>query len=42
MKVLRRVVVFDARDLDAESSFWAGLLGGVLDRDIDWHSVVRG
>ena len=40
MKINRRVVVFDASDLEAESSFWAGLLGGTVHRDPDWHSVV--
>jgi predicted enzyme related to lactoylglutathione lyase len=40
MKVIRRVVVFDADDIDAESSFWAGLLGGTVHRDDDWHSIV--
>lgn len=40
MQILRRVVVFDARDIDAESRFWAGLLGGVVHRDDDWHSIV--
>lgn len=40
MKVIRRVIVFDARDLEAESTFWAGLLGGQIHRDDDWHSIV--
>ena len=40
MKVHRRVVVFDAADIEAESSFWAGLLGGQVHREDDWHSVV--
>ena len=40
MKVTRRVVVFDASDIEAESRFWAGLLGGEVHRDEDWHSVV--
>ena len=31
MNVVRRVVVFDARDIEAESTFWAGLLGGTLE-----------
>lgn len=39
-KILRRVVVFDADDIEAESSFWAGLLGGTVHRDEDWHSIV--
>jgi catechol 2,3-dioxygenase-like lactoylglutathione lyase family enzyme len=40
MKVDRLVVVFDAPDLAAESTFWAGLLGGTAHADDDWHSVV--
>jgi catechol 2,3-dioxygenase-like lactoylglutathione lyase family enzyme len=40
MKITRQVVVFDAADLEAESSFWAGLLGGSVVVEDDWHSVV--
>ena len=40
MKVIRRITVFDASDIDAESRFWAGLLEGDVHRDDDWHSVV--
>ena len=40
MEILRQVVVFDASDIDAESTFWAGLLGGTVHRDDDWHSIV--
>jgi catechol 2,3-dioxygenase-like lactoylglutathione lyase family enzyme len=32
--------VFDAADLEAESAFWAGILGGRVIRDDDWHSVI--
>jgi predicted enzyme related to lactoylglutathione lyase len=39
MRVTRQVVVFDAADLAAESTFWAGLLGGTVDEEDDWHSV---
>lgn len=39
MKISSTIVVFDAADLDAESSFWAGLLGGTVDRDDDWHTI---
>lgn len=42
MKIARRVIVFDARDIEAESTFWAGLLGGEVHRDDDWHSIVVG
>jgi len=40
MKIARQVVVFDAADLNAESAFWAGVLGGRVIADDDWHSVV--
>jgi hypothetical protein len=40
LKINRRVIVFDASDIDAESRFWAGLLGGTVDKDDDWHSIV--
>jgi predicted enzyme related to lactoylglutathione lyase len=42
MKINRQVIVFDAADLAAESSFWAALLGGtvIADDDEGWHSVV--
>lgn len=42
MKIRNQVVVFDAADLHAESAFWAGVLGGELDRDDDWHMVMVG
>jgi hypothetical protein len=34
-----QVVVFDAADLAAESSFWAGVFGGTVDAEDDWHMV---
>jgi hypothetical protein len=40
MKVIRRVVVIDSADIDTESAFWAGLLGGTVHRDEHWHSIV--
>jgi predicted enzyme related to lactoylglutathione lyase len=40
MRLIRRVIVFDAADIDAESSFWAGLQGWEVHRDGDWHSIV--
>ena len=40
MKIKRRIIVFDAADLDAESAFWAAMLGGAVVADADWHSVV--
>jgi catechol 2,3-dioxygenase-like lactoylglutathione lyase family enzyme len=39
MKIIRQIVVLDAPDLAAESTFWAGLLGATVDADDDWHSV---
>ena len=39
MKVRRTIIVFDAPDLAVESEFWAGLLGGEVDAEDDWHSV---
>ena len=40
MKIKQQVVVFDAADLNAESSFWAGLLGGTVDTEDHWHMVL--
>jgi predicted enzyme related to lactoylglutathione lyase len=40
MKIIRRVVMVDAGDLEAESAFWASLFGGTLYRDKHWHSIV--
>lgn len=40
MRINHRIVVFDAADLAAESSFWAAVLGGEVDDDGDWHMVL--
>lgn len=40
MKITSQVVVFDAADLTAESNFWAGVLGGTVDTEDDWHMVL--
>jgi predicted enzyme related to lactoylglutathione lyase len=40
VKINHRVVVFDAADLEAESSFWAGVLGGTVEAEADWHMVL--
>jgi len=40
MKLVRKVVVFDAADIAAESAFWAGMLDGVVFGDEAFHSVV--
>ena len=43
MQISRQIIVFDAADLTAESSFWANLLGGtVAADDDDWHTVMVG
>lgn len=34
------MVVFDAADLDAESTFWAGMFGGQVYRDDTFHCVL--
>lgn len=38
--MVRQVIVFDAADLQTESAFWAGILGGHVFKDDDWHSVI--
>ena len=40
MKIKRQIIVFDAADLAAESAFWAGLLGGTVRAESDWHNVL--
>ena len=40
MRIAQQIIVFDAPDLSAESAFWAGVLGGTVDEDDDWHTVV--
>jgi catechol 2,3-dioxygenase-like lactoylglutathione lyase family enzyme len=40
MKLNRRILVFDAADLTAESRFWAGVLGGTVEAEDDWHTVL--
>ena len=39
MKISRTVVVLDAADVSAVSSFWAGLLGGTVKADDEWHEI---
>jgi predicted enzyme related to lactoylglutathione lyase len=39
MRTTRQIVVFDAADLTAESTFWAGLLGGTVEAEDDWHMI---
>jgi hypothetical protein len=40
VEIVRQVVVFDAADLAAESAFWAGMFGGRVRVDSEWHSVI--
>jgi predicted enzyme related to lactoylglutathione lyase len=40
MRINHQVVVFDAAELGAESTFWAGVLGGTVDAEDDWHMVL--
>lgn len=40
MQMVRTVIVFDTDDLHAESAFWAGLLGGHVFEEDNWHSVI--
>lgn len=41
MDRIRHVVVFDAADVAAESSFWAAMLGGLaIDDDPQFHVVI--
>lgn len=39
MKISQTMVVLDAADLNAVSSFWAGLLAGTVRADEDWHTI---
>jgi predicted enzyme related to lactoylglutathione lyase len=40
VRVNSQIVVFDAADLASESRFWAGVLGGTVDAEEDWHMVL--
>ncbi len=40
MRISRQIIVFDAADLTTESTFWAGVLGGTVMAEDDWHNVV--
>jgi hypothetical protein len=40
MKMVRQVIMSDAADLHAESASWAGILGGHVFEDDDWHSII--
>ena len=38
--MLRSVLVFDASDLNAESTFWAKVLNGRVIAEDNWHSLI--
>ncbi|HWC14225.1 MAG TPA: VOC family protein [Actinomycetota bacterium] len=40
MKISRTIVVLDAADVDAVSSFWARLLGGTVEPQDGWNNIV--
>jgi predicted enzyme related to lactoylglutathione lyase len=41
VNITRQIIVFDAADIAAESTFWAAVFGGRVERsDDDWHDVV--
>ena len=40
MNLIRSVVVFDAANLPTESGFWAGILGGHVFEDEEFHCVI--
>jgi predicted enzyme related to lactoylglutathione lyase len=42
MQIKREEIVFDAADLAAESGFWAGVFGGRVESEDDWHTVLDG
>lgn len=39
MKITRTIIVLDAADMTASSAFWAGLLGGTVEAEDDWHTI---
>ena len=40
MDIERQVVALDAANLEAVSEFWAGVLGGSVQAEDDWHTVL--
>ena len=40
MDIEHQVVAFDAANLTAVSEFWAGVLGGSVETEDDWHTVL--
>lgn len=39
MAIEQTVIVLDAADLGAVSAFWAGVYGGTVEAEDDWHTV---
>jgi predicted enzyme related to lactoylglutathione lyase len=39
VKIKKDILVLDAPDLTAESTFWAQVLEGTVDADDDWHMI---
>jgi predicted enzyme related to lactoylglutathione lyase len=39
MRIDKQILVLDAADLGASSSFWAALLDGRVEAEDDWHTV---
>jgi hypothetical protein len=40
MDIKHRMIVFDAADIEAESTFWAALLDGTVEKWSDrWHAI---
>jgi catechol 2,3-dioxygenase-like lactoylglutathione lyase family enzyme len=39
VKIRHRMIVLDAADVDAESAFWAGLLGGTVEGTGRWRNI---
>lgn len=39
MRIRHQVTVFDTADLATESVFWAGVLGGTVEPEDDWHML---
>ena len=42
MDISCQVVAFYAAELEPSSTFWAGVLGGTVDVEDDWHMVIDG
>lgn len=40
MNIRHHITVLDAADIATESAFWAAVLGGEVDADDHWHSII--